>query len=75
MPNHEIPDEVDERFQILESKILHQEQTIEELNTVVIRQQNQIDGLLAEVNRLSEAADDNAASVVDPDEEPPPPHY
>ncbi len=75
MENDEILEEVDERFQVLESKILHQENTIEELNSVVIRQQNQIDILVAEVERLSEGLDSRAPGDVDPEEEPPPPHY
>ncbi|MDG2304560.1 MAG: SlyX family protein [Candidatus Binatia bacterium] len=75
MSDQPISDEVDERFQILESKILHQEQTIEELNSVVIRQQNQVDELQAEVKRLAEGFDTPSPTTADPDEEPPPPHY
>jgi SlyX protein len=67
---------MEDRFVDLESRLTYQERTIEELNEVVIRQQEQIDLLTekleAVVNHLREAA----SPVNGPaEEEPPPPHY
>ena len=70
----ESPEEIDERLQILEGKILYQDRTIDDLNSVLIRQQDQIDALVTEVKRLRAIADVQAESV-DAGEEPPPPHY
>lgn len=75
MANPEMSDDVEERFQTLESKLVYQEQTIEELNSVVIRQQNQIDALLADVKRLNEGLVEPSPGGGTPGEEPPPPHY
>lgn len=67
--------EVEERFQLLESKILYQDRTVDELNDVVTRQQDQIDLLVAETKRLRDLLESSADGVVEAGEEPPPPHY
>ena len=66
---------VDERFEVLEAKVLYQERTIEELNSVVIRQQDQVDALTAEVAQLREILENPPEDTIDASEEPPPPHY
>jgi uncharacterized coiled-coil protein SlyX len=49
MSDHDLSEAVEERFQVLESKAVHTSYTVDELNSVVIRQQDQIDALIAEV--------------------------
>ena len=66
---------IDERFQVLENKVLYQYRTIEELNDVVTQQQNQIDQLNLKVKRLRELFDNPSDSGIEGGEEPPPPHY
>lgn len=66
---------IDERFQVLENKVLYQDRTIEELNDVVTQQQNQIDQLNLKVKRLRELFDNPSDSGIAGGEEPPPPHY
>jgi SlyX protein len=66
---------IETRFEILESKVLYQDRTIDELNEVVTKQQDQIDGLIAEVGRLRQDLDGIQARGIDGGEEPPPPHY
>jgi SlyX protein len=65
----------EERFQILETKVLYQDRTIDDLNEVVTKQQDQIDLLIAEVERLRQALIGIQEREVDGGEEPPPPHY
>jgi SlyX protein len=65
----------EERFQILESKVLYQDRTIDDLNEVVTKQQDQIDLLNAELERLRQALIEIQESGIDSGEEPPPPHY
>jgi SlyX protein len=75
MTDYEIPEEIEERFQTLENKVLYQDRTIDELNTVVTRQQDQVDQLIAEVRKLREFFKDLPEGTIDGAEEPPPPHY
>jgi len=69
------PSEVDERLLVLESKLAYQDQTIEELNAVVTRQQTELDLITAVVRKLEEAAESMPDQGVEAGEEPPPPHY
>lgn len=75
MTDHDLSAEVEERFQVLENKVIHQEYTVEELNSVVTRQQDQIDALTAEVQRMRALIGDGPDRTIDAREEPPPPHY
>ncbi len=74
MTEQDISNEVEERFQALESKVLYQDRTIEELNEVVTRQQDQIDKLEAEFERLRALFENLSESGVEDDADPPP-HY
>ena len=67
--------EVEGRFQSIETKVLYQERTVDELNSVVTTQQNQIDELIAETKRLRQSIEGGQDGGVDAAEEPPPPHY
>jgi len=64
------------RFVDLETRLTYQERTIEELNEVVTRQQDQIDELTekleAIISHLRESASPVKGEAAD---EPPPPHY
>ena len=75
MSDHDLSEAVEERFQILESKAVHTSYTVDELNAVVIRQQDQIDALIAELTNLREAVMSGGDRTIDSAEEPPPPHY
>ena len=60
----------------LETRIAYQERLIQELNEVITRQQNQIDALRADYERiLAHLKTGDGDRITGPDEEPPPPHY
>jgi SlyX protein len=74
MISQDISEELEERFQLLEGKVLYQDRTIDELNAVVTQQQDQIDRLTTELKSVR-ALFDGDEEFVDGGEEPPPPHY
>ncbi len=58
----------------LEIRLTHQEATLEELNTVLVRQQRAMDALALQVVALREQL--RAASMpAPPSDDTPPPHY
>jgi len=60
----------------LETRISYQDHTIEELNEVVTRQQEQIDRLEKEMKQLRQHLEQSSSTgLARPDEEVPPPHY
>lgn len=60
----------------LETRLAFQEHTLQALNDVVIRQQQQIEVLIREVNALKDRLRAAAPSLVVPlEDEKPPPHY
>ena len=64
------------RIEALETRIAHQERTIEVLNTSVTEQWEQIDRLTKQVARMADRlqrVEDTVPSSDAP--EPPPPHY
>ncbi len=68
--------EMDERFVDLETRLTYQERTLEELNEVVTRQQDQIDLLTEQLAAIVSHLRDSASPVDGSSEdEPPPPHY
>jgi SlyX protein len=67
---------MEERIVELETRFMHQQSTIQELNEVVIAQQKSIDELKEEVELLKRQMRVEAGSIIrDPSEESPPPHY
>lgn len=61
------------RIEQLETRIAHQDRTIEDLDKTVTEQWGQIDALTKQVERMAaslQQIEDNA-----PGAEPPPPHY
>jgi SlyX protein len=75
MSGHGNAHENDERFLALESRILYQDQTIDDLNAVVTRQQDQVDQLTADVRKLKALVESMPTEGIDAGEEPAPPHY
>lgn len=74
--NADAPSDFATRVVELETRVAFQDQTIQELNEVVTRQQHEIDRLTRELEALRERLRGLALSpVVPPDEETPPPHY
>lgn len=60
----------------LETRLAFQEHTLQSLNDVVTRQQQQIETLVREVNALKDRLRAAAPSSVGPlEDEKPPPHY
>lgn len=66
---------MESRIEDLEIRLSYQEATLEALNQVVIKQQDQIDMLIAEVQRLKQQTVGEAEFVRPQSEETPPPHY
>ncbi|GFE58053.1 SlyX family protein [Geobacter sp. AOG1] len=66
----------EQRITDLEIHLMHQEDTIQQLNEVVYQQQQQLDRLSAEVELLKQQLQCMAPSTVrEPADEEPPPHY
>ncbi|MFT4572082.1 MAG: SlyX protein [Hyphomicrobiaceae bacterium] len=68
-------EKIEERFQVLETKVVYQERTIDDLNSVVTRQQDQIDLLIGQIRELEASFREHGGDAVEEGEEPPPPHY
>jgi uncharacterized coiled-coil protein SlyX len=62
------------RLQYLEEKFAFLEQTVDELNEVIIDQLNQISSLQDQVRKLQTLLD-TAQLTAQQEEDPPPPHY
>lgn len=70
-----IPVNAEARIADLEIRLIHQEQTIEELNETVTRQWEEIDVLKRKLGWLDERMRDVETETAKPGKEPPPPHY
>lgn len=66
---------MEERINELESQLCFQDQTLEELNTLLTDQQKQIDHLTSQINNLKQLFSVDEADIVDIALEVPPPHY
>jgi SlyX protein len=67
---------MNERLTELEVRVAFQDQTIQDLNEVVTRQQREIDRLVKELETVKSLLAGLAPSMVIPQEdEKPPPHY
>ena len=63
-----------ERLEALETRIAHQDQTIEELNAVVTQQWTTIEQLRRRLEAMEEQVR-SGSYIADPSSEKPPPHY
>lgn len=60
----------------LETRLAFQEHTLQALNDVIVRQQQQIEALVSEIEVLKDRLRAAAPSLVGPiEDEKPPPHY
>ena len=66
---------VDQRFEELEIKVAYQEDTIQQLNEVVIRQQNEIDRLKASYREFNTRLEGLTETLQAKPEDEVPPHY
>ncbi|MEX0444969.1 SlyX family protein [Xenorhabdus sp. SGI246] len=67
---------LEQRFEQLETKLTHQEVTIEALNQEVRKQQIEIDKLKEQLKLMAERLKTHQSSIIAPlSEETPPPHY
>ncbi len=67
---------MDKRITDIEIQLMHQENTIQQLNEVIADQQQAIEKLQADVKRIVEHLRTITPSLVrDASEEEPPPHY
>jgi len=67
---------MEERITELEMRFMHQEQTINELNEIVCRQELTLERLEREMSAMREQLKTAASSINrSPEEEEPPPHY
>ncbi len=73
--NSGVKDEVDERLQVLETKVGFQDRTIDALDDVVRKQQDQIEELQQEFLKLRDAFLVSSPQGVASDQESPPPDY
>ncbi len=67
---------IDDRITELEIQLTHQENTIADLNDVILSQQKIIDSLESRFLKIeSEVKSGSVSNIKDPSEESPPPHY
>lgn len=66
---------MDKRFEDIEIRMAYLESTVEELNQVVIKQQDQVDLLILEIQRMKQDQQQGGDLVRSMSEETPPPHY
>jgi SlyX protein len=66
---------MNKRIEDIEVRMAYLEHTVEELNQVVIKQQERIDLLVAELMRTKQQVESGAEFVRPLSEETPPPHY
>ena len=67
--------DIENRVMELEIKNAHQEDTIEQLNQIIIKHQNSIDSLIRHVEQLQNKVSDMQESNIKEGPEAPPPHY
>ncbi len=67
--------DIEHRVMELEIKNAHQEDTIEQLNHIIIRQQSSIDTLVRQMEQLQDKLTNLQENNSKEAPEPPPPHY
>lgn len=71
----EQPNTTDQRLTDLEIKSSFQEDLLDQLNTIIVRQQQEIDLLLREVRQLRQQMPESAGNAFSQASEELPPHY
>ncbi len=66
---------IESRLVDLETRIAYQDETLEQLNGVVIKHQQEIEEMRSLILRLTKNLKQLQEGVADPSDEPPPPHY
>ena len=67
---------MEERLAELESRVAFQDNTIQELNDVLVKQQHQLDQLASQYREIKQQLQTIAPSLLaDESQETPPPHY
>lgn len=74
-PPHDTADRLSQRIEQLEIKLSYAEDLLDTLNTLVTRQQDQIDLLLREVSLLRRRHEDDASPAFRSLRDELPPHY
>jgi len=69
------PDTTDQRLTELEIKLSFQEDLLDQLNTIIVRQQQEIDLLLREVRQLRQQMPEGTGPTFSRASEELPPHY
>lgn len=67
-------DTLSQRIEALETRLMHQDQVIEDLNSAITDQWRQIDNLVRQTAQLQDRLRDLSAPPP-AGQEPPPPHY
>lgn len=70
-----MPDDINQRLQVLEEKFAHQERLVDALNEVIIEQQAQIAQIEEQYQRIRALLLDMHEQFPDGGQDPPPPHY
>lgn len=64
------------KIEDLETRLMYQEETIEQLNAIVTRQNLEIASMQSKITKLQDQADQLMPLLMSkPADEPPPPHY
>lgn len=69
------PDTSDYRLTNLEIKVCYQEDLLDQLNRIIVRQQQEIDLVMREVRRLRQQVPEGAGQTFSRASEELPPHY
>ncbi len=74
-PDMDTRDKDEQRLTDLEIKLSYQEDLLDQLNQVVVRQQQEIDLLLREVRQLRQQMPESGAQATSASRDELPPHY
>jgi len=67
---------MNQEIEDLQVRLTYQEESLQQFSITVIKQQNEIDIMKLELERLTQRVRELTPSDIDsPDNEPPPPHY
>lgn len=74
--DRDTPEPLESRVEALEVRCAYQDETIEDLNKVVVEQWSRMEQMLRRIAALEDRLRDlSERSPGEPEDEPPPPHY